>query len=140
MERGRVGGIEFRPTLRERPTRDIVGELAKKASELARAEVALAKAEVKQDLRSEIKMASGLGVAGLCAIWTVSLLLAAIVFALMEADVMPGWAASLVVAAVVLAIGTIAGLVGWAKRVKKPMEATRRSVQENVRWAKERIA
>ena len=33
-----------------------------------------------------------------------------------------------------------AGLWGWAKRVKKPLETTRRSVQENVRWAKERIA
>jgi hypothetical protein len=140
MERVQVGGIEIRPTLRERSTKDLVGELAKKASELARAEIALAKAEVRQDLRAEVKMASGLGVAGLCAIWTVSLLLAAIVFALTESGTMPGWAASLVVAAVVLAIGTIAGLLGWAKRVKKPLETTRRSVQENVRWAKERIA
>lgn len=140
MERERVGGIEIRPKLSERSTRDLVSELAKKASELARAEVALAKAEVKQDLRAEIKMASGLGVAGLCAIWTVSLLLVAIVFALTESEVMPGWAASLVVAAVVLAIGTVAGLVGWAKRVRKPMDATRRSVEESVKWAKERIA
>jgi hypothetical protein len=140
MERIRVGGIEVRPTLRERPTRDIVSELARKASELAREEVALAKAEVKRDLRAEIKMASGLGVAGLCAIWTVSLLLAAIVFALAESGVMPGWAASLLVAAVVLAIGTVAGLIGWAKRVKTPLEATRRSVKDNVSWAKERIA
>ena len=53
---------------------------------------------------------------------------------------MPGWAASLVVAAVVLAIGTAAGLWGWAKRVKKPLDTTRRSLQENVRFAKERIA
>jgi peptidoglycan/LPS O-acetylase OafA/YrhL len=140
MEPVQVGGIEIKPPLRERATRDIVGELARKASELARAEVALAKAEVKRDLRSEIKMASGLGVAGLCAIWTVSLLLVAIVFALSESGLMPGWAASLVVAAVVLAIGTVAGLIGWAKRVRKPMEATRRSVEENLRWAKERIA
>jgi hypothetical protein len=140
MEQVQVGGIEVRPPLRERSTRDIVGELAQKASELAREEIALAKAEVRKDLRAEIKMASGLGVAGLCAIWTVSLLLGAIVFALSESGTMPGWAASLVVAAVVLAIGTVAGLIGWAKRVRKPLEATRRSVQDNVRWAKERIA
>lgn len=139
MAREQVGGIEFRPRLRERPTRDLVAELAQKAGELAREEIALAKAEAKQDIRSEIKMASGLGVAGLCAIWTVSLLLVAIVFALSESGVMPGWAASLVVAAVVLAIGTVAGLVGWAKRVRKPLELTRRSVEENVKWAKERI-
>ena len=71
---------------------------------------------MKADLRSEIKMASGLGVAGVCALMTLQLLLVAIVFALFEGEVMPGWAAALVVAAVVLAIGTAAGLWGWAKR------------------------
>jgi hypothetical protein len=117
-----------------------VTQLAHKASELARAEVALAKAEVKADLRSEIKMASGLGIAGVCAIWTVSLLLVAVVFGIVEAGWMPAWAAALAVAAVVLLVGTVAGLVGWSKRVRKPLERTRRSVEENVKWAKERIA
>ena len=44
------------------------------------------------------------------------------------------------VAAVVLAVGTVAGLVGWSKRVKVPLEKTRRSIEGNVKWAKERIA
>ena len=126
--------------LRELPTRDLVTELARKASALARKEVELAKAEVKADLRSEIKMASGLGVAGLCAIFTVQLLLTAIVFALFESGLLPGWAAALVVAAVVLAAGTAIGLWGWAKRVRKPLDTTRRSLRENARWAKEQIA
>jgi uncharacterized membrane protein YqjE len=121
-------------------TRDLVTELAKKASLLARKEMELAKAELKSDIRAEIKMATGLGVAGLCGIFTVQLLLVAIVFALMEGGVMPGWAASLVVAAVVLAIGTAVGLWGWARRVRKPLDASRRSLQEDVRWAKEQIA
>jgi uncharacterized membrane protein YqjE len=129
-----------RPELRQLPTRDLVTRLASTASELVRTEVALAKAEVKKDLRSEIKMASGLGIAGVCAIWTVALLLVAVVFALAESNTMAGWLAALLVAAVVLAIGTIAGLVGWAKRVKTPLDATRRSLKEDLRWAKERIA
>jgi uncharacterized membrane protein YqjE len=129
-----------RPELRALPTRDLVTRLAQRASELARCEIALAKAEVKQDLRSEIRMASGLGIAGVCAIWTVALLLVAIVFALAESGTMAGWLAALVVAGVVLAIGTVAGLVGWAKRVKTPLDATRRSLKEDVRWARERIA
>jgi uncharacterized membrane protein YqjE len=128
-----------RPDLRRLATRDLVGELARKASELARSEVALAKAEVKADLRSEIKMASGLGIAGLCAILTLALLLVSAVLAIVEAGWAPGWLAALVVAAVVLAIGTIAGLVGWAKRVKTPLDATRRSLKEDVKWAKQRI-
>jgi uncharacterized membrane protein YqjE len=127
-------------TLRQLPTRELVTELARKASALARKEVELAKAEVREDLRAELRMASGLGAAGLCAIFTTQLLLVAVVLALMQAQVLPGWAAALVVAAVVLAIGTGVGLWGWARRVKKPLDTTRRSLQENVRWAKEQIA
>jgi hypothetical protein len=126
--------------LREMPTKDLVTELARKASALARKEVELAKAEVRADVRSSARMAGGLGVAGVCALVALQLLLLAVVLALAEAGVLPGWAAALVVAAVVLAVGTGAGLWGWAKRVRKPLDTTRRSVKENVRWARERIA
>jgi uncharacterized membrane protein YqjE len=144
-EHGRLIEPGGTPTTRADPlrgvtTRDLVTQLTQKASLLARKEVELAKAELKSDIRSELKMASGLGVAGVCALITLELLLTAIVFALFEAEVMPGWAASLVVAAVVLAIGTAAGLWGWAKRVRKPLDSTRRSLEDNVRFAKERIA
>jgi hypothetical protein len=137
MEGGTPSG---RTNLRQLANRDLVAQLAEKASELARAEVALAKAEVRADIRSEIKMASGLGVAGVCAIWTVSLLLVAAVLGIAEAGLLPGWAAALAVAAAVLLVGTIAGLVGWSKRVRTPLEKTRRTLQDNVQWAKERIA
>lgn len=126
--------------LRQIGTRDLVTELARKASALAKKEVELAKAELKTDLRNEVKMASGLGAAGLFAIWGVELLLVAIVLALMEGGVLPGWAAALLVAVVVFAIGAGVGLWGWSRRVKKPLDTTRRSLGENVRWAKERIA
>ena len=126
--------------LRGMRTKDLVTELARKASLLARKEVELAKAEVKADVRREIRTAGGLGVAGLCALFTVQLLLVAVVFALVEGGLLPGWAASLVVAAVVLAIGTVAGLWGWARRVRRPLDASRRSLKEDVRWAKEQIA
>ena len=53
---------------------------------------------------------------------------------------LPEWAAALIVAAGVLLVGTVAGLLGWGKRVKNPMETTRRSIKEDVQWAKERIA
>ncbi len=44
------------------------------------------------------------------------------------------------VAAVVLALGTGVGLWGWTRRVRKPLDVTRRSLEEDVRWAKQRIA
>lgn len=122
------------------PTGELVGELARKASDLARKEIELARAEVRADLRAELRMASGLGVAGLCAVFTVQLLLTAAVLALMEAGILPGWAAALVVGAVVLAIGTAVGLWSWARRVRTPLVTTRRSLQEDLRWAKAQIA
>jgi hypothetical protein len=123
-----------------RSTKELVSEIAQKASLLAKKEIALAKSEAKEDLRAEIKTATGLGVAGVCALCTLNLLLVAVVLGLMQAEVMPGWAAALVVAAVVLAIGTVAGLLGWKKRVRQPLAVTRRSVEENVRWVKERMS
>jgi uncharacterized membrane protein YqjE len=136
----RQGAAHGPDPLRGMRTRDLVGELARKASLLARKEVELAKAELKADVRREVRMAGGLGVAGLCALFTVQLLLVAVVLALMESGILPGWGAALVVAAVVLAVGTAAGLWGWARRVRTPLDTTRRSLREDVRWAKDQIA
>jgi hypothetical protein len=127
-------------TLRGHSTKELVAELAAKASLLAKKEIALAKSEAKEDLRTEIRMASGLGVAGVCTLCTLNLVLVAVVFALAEGEVMRGWLAALLVAAIVLAVGTAAGLLGWKNRVRNPLDATRRSVEENVRWAKERLS
>ncbi len=125
--------------LRGLPLRDLVAELTQTGKQLARKELELAKVEAKLDLRSEIRMAGGLGVAGVCALVVLQLLLTAAVLALMEGGVLPGWAAALVVAAVVLAVGTGAGLWGWARRVRRPLGTTRQSVQDSVRWAKEQV-
>lgn len=128
------------PPMRAMPTRTLVTEVARTASTLVRKEVELAKAEVRADIRSGVQMASGLGVAGVCALCVLNLLLAAGVLALMQAEVVPGWAAALIVAGAVAIIGAIAGLWGWARRVRKPLDTTRRSIQENVRWAKGQVA
>ena|SRR5919198_5301191 len=127
-------------SLRGLTARDLVMELAQKASLLARKEIALAKSELREDLRTEIRSATGLGVAGVGGVCVLNLLLVSVVLALAQADVVSGWLAALLVAAVVLVVGTVAGLVGWKRRVRIPLDATKRSVQENVRWAKERMA
>jgi putative superfamily III holin-X len=126
--------------LRQMQTRELVTEAGRKASLLVKKEIELAKAELRAQVRSEIKMASGLGVAGVCALIGLEMLLVALALGLMERGVLPGWAAALVIAGVVLAIGAGAGLWGWAKRVRKPLETTQRSVKEDVRWARERMA
>jgi hypothetical protein len=125
-------------SLQAMSNRELIGHTISSATELAKKEIELAKSELRQDIQREVAMAKGLGVAGLCAIWTVSMMLVAAAFAL--ATVMAGWAAALIVAAAVLLVGTIAGLLGWGKRVKQPLEATRRTVKEGATWAKERLA
>jgi hypothetical protein len=118
--------------------RELVGHVIDSATQLAKKELELAKAELRRDIQQEVAMAKGLGLAGLCAIWAVSLMLVSGAYAL--ATVLPGWAAALIVAAAVLAAGTVAGLVGWGKRVKQPLEATRRTLKEDAMWVKERLA
>lgn len=137
-----VGEVAVRPgapaPLSTLSTADLIGQVTGKAALLAKKEIELAKAELRADIKKEIAMASGLGIAGVCALITVTLLCVAAVLAL--ATVMPGWGAAFVVAGIVLAIGTVAGLVGWGKRVRNPLAKTRKSLKEDVRWAKERIA
>ena len=118
--------------------RELLQHVAQNAVLLAKKEIELARAELKADLKKEVAMAKGLTVAGLCAIWTVALMLVAAALALGTA--LPEWAAALIVAAGVLLVGTVAGLLGWGMRVKEPLETTRRTIKEDVQWAKERIA
>lgn len=143
MEERHVGveaGNLNQERLRALPTRQLVTELTQKAWLLAHQEVALARSEVREDLRSELSMAGALGAAGVCGIMTLQLLLLALVLGLAEAGVVRGWVAALLAAAVVLAIGTVTGLIGWGKRVRTPLDATRRSVREDVRWVKKHLA
>jgi hypothetical protein len=128
------------PGLRALTLRELTSEIARKTSLLVHREVALARTEAKEQLREEVRMASGLGIAGLCALITVQMLLVALVLGLAEAGVARGWLGALAVAAVALVAGTIAGLIGWRRRVRRPLEATRRSAQENVRWVKDQLA
>ena len=118
--------------------RQLVGQVIDSATQLAKKEIELAKSELRADLKAEVATVKGLGVASLCAIWAVGMMLVACALAL--GMVMPEWAAALIVAGAVLAVGTVAGLIGWNKRVKRPLEATRRSLKEDVLWAKERLA
>jgi len=128
------------PVLGAIPTRQLVTELAHKASLLARKEVALAKREVREDIHAEFKTARDLGAAGLCGLLALQLLLVALVLGLADSGIVRGWLAALILAAVLLSIATVAGLIGWGKRVRAPLNATRRSMLESARWLRKNAA
>ena len=126
-----------RPEVAALSTAELVKQITQQVGELARAQIQLATTELRANIKSEVKMATGLGVSALAALMALNLLLVTAVLAL--AAVMPGWAAGLIVTGVMAVVTAIAGLVGWRKRVRHPLERTRHELKEDVQWTKERL-
>jgi membrane protein len=120
------------------PTRELLGEIVEKAGLLARKEVELAKTELKADLKSQLGMAKGLGIAGLAGLLGVNLLLVAVVLAL--APLVTPWLGALILGGILVVGGGIVAWVSWKRRVSNPLALTRKSLKEDVQWAKEHLA
>jgi hypothetical protein len=134
-----IGTVPDHPeSLRDVPLGDLLSGITRRVRLLATREVALARAEIKSDIRSEIAMARGLGIAAVSVILGFSMLLVAAVFAL--AAIVPGWAAALIVGAPFIVLGIVMGTIGWARRVTKPLAASRASLKEDLEWMRNRIA
>jgi hypothetical protein len=119
-------------------TLQLVKEIALQSSLLVKKQVELAKTELKADVRTEAKVAGGLGVAAVCAIITVTLLLVTAAFAL--SLVMPAWAAGLIVSGFVAAVAAVVAGISWKRRVRQPMEASRHELKRGIQFTKERFA
>jgi hypothetical protein len=120
------------------PTRDLVSGIVSKATLLARKEVELVKAEIKADLQTHISMVKSLAIAALFAVLGLNVLLVAAVFAL--APYVAPWLAALVLGGALVAAGVVLGYVGWARRVVNPLALTRKTLREDLQWAKEHLA
>jgi uncharacterized membrane protein YqjE len=105
---------------------------------LARKEIELAKVEIKADLTSEVAMATTLGIAVVAALLGFNLLLVSLVLAL--APYIAAWLGALVLGGMLLLVGLVVGYVGWQRRVSHPLAVTRKTLKEDVQWAKERLA
>ena len=116
-------------------TSQLVIETTREAMALIKSEIELAKAELKNDVARELAAIKTLGLALLGAVAAVNLLLVS--GALGLATVMPAWAAGLAVTGVVALVAAIAGAVGW-KHIKAPLARTRKSLEEDARWVKQR--
>ena len=113
---------------------DIVGDL----QGIVRAEVRLARAEVKEELASAKRGAMFLAGGAVVLVLCVGLILLALVYAL--ATIWPAWVAA-------LAVAGLAGVVGAAlltagrkafSAVALPPPRTASTVRENIQWAKSR--
>jgi hypothetical protein len=119
-------------------TVELVSRLVKAGSLLVAKEVELARAEIKADLQAELGVLKLLIAAAVAAVLGMNLLLVSAVFALTHW--LPGWLVALALGGVVLAIAVGLGLIGWARRVSSPLAVTRKTVKEDMQWAKERLA
>ena len=119
-------------------TAELVKEITAHVGLLVKKQIELAKTELRADLRTETVTIRNLGLAALAALVTVNLLLVTAVLAL--AQVMPAWLAGLVVSAFTALLAGIAAAIGWGGRLRKPMARTRHTLEEDLRWTKERLA
>jgi uncharacterized membrane protein YqjE len=119
-------------------TTQLVGEISSKVMELIAKEIDLAKAELREDYRAELSAIKALAATAVGAIATLNLLLVAGVFAL--ASSMTPVHAALFAAGLLLLPTIAAGVFAWRQRVTKPLDLTRKTVEEDVQWAKEQLA
>jgi uncharacterized membrane protein YqjE len=115
---------------------DVLQDIVANVQGIVRAEVRLAKAEVKEEASKAGRAAAILGAGIVTAIYTVGLLLLTILFAL--ATAMPLWAAALILF-VLLAVATAILLSIGKKRfqaVHATPEKTIETMKENVEWVK----
>lgn len=119
-------------------TRDLVAATAAAASELVRDEIELARLELKQDLKAQARSAIWLAAAGIGALMILAMLLVSAVLGL--GTVVAGWGAALIIAGAVALVTAIAGLLGYLKLVRRPLATTRKTLKEDLEWAKKRLA
>jgi Putative Actinobacterial Holin-X, holin superfamily III len=121
------------------PTGELVKQLSEQTSRLIRQELALARAEMTQKGKA-VGIAGGMfGAAGVLVLLALGSLTACLILAL--ALVLDAWLAALIVAAAYAAIAGVLALVGKRKvqEASPPLpEQTKESVQEDVKWTKER--
>jgi hypothetical protein len=134
----RMRSVETNVAPRQLSNRALLGEITGKATLLARKEIELAKAEIREDLRAQLGMVKALSVAMVAALLGVNLLFVAGVLAL--ALTMPGWLAALIVGGGLLLIAAIAAYLGWRRLVTNPLAKTRQTLKEDMQWVKERLA
>jgi Putative Actinobacterial Holin-X, holin superfamily III len=115
----------------------LVSGLTSELKGLIEKEIALAKAEIRVDLQSDLKSAKWLGISAVLALCFLNMLFVALALALSKWMALP-------IAALAVAGALLLVTIGAALRAKaafvKPLETTRKTIDEGWTWAKNRIA
>lgn len=122
-----------------RSTADLLRDISQDTRELVRAEVELAKLELRNAVKARIIGVAALAAAALLALYILFWLTFALFAGL--ANAMSDWLAALVTALVLILIATPAVVIGVAKMQRPSFrpDATIETIEENVAWAKRRL-
>jgi len=131
---GGLGEYAYRDPRTDRSIADVLRDIFANVQEMIRAEIRLARAEIREETGKTLISAQTMAVGGVLGLFALGFVLVAITQAL--ATVMPNWAAS-------LAMGVVLGLIGVAllmtgkKHLHVPTpNKTIDNVKENVEWMK----
>ncbi len=117
---------------------DLVRELFSGVTQLAKRQLKLAELEGKQQLRRGLRSAGWFGAGGGLAYAGLLLVLVAAGLGIGVALGKNFWAGALIAAACVFVLAALFALAGWLKRVKRPMRRSRRELDREIAWAKNR--
>lgn len=120
---------------------DVIRSTIHDAQELVRGEIALAKAELRDEVRRIGAGVAALAVAAVAALIAVIFLLTAAAWGIAAGFNIPAWAGFLVVGAVVLIGAAVLGMMG-RKRLngQRHLPLTMDTMKENMQWTRARTS
>jgi hypothetical protein len=116
-------------------TPELVARIAQDAQDLVKAEIQLAKSELRSTVHGVGAVAKRMAVAGVLALGAYLTLLGAAVAGL--SMVLETWAAALIVGGVLLLTALMFALMGAKAAPTAPLERTRRNLQEDLKLARD---
>lgn len=124
---------------RQQSTLELVRGIASDTSTLVRKELELARIEIVEAIVARVKAVGALGGAGVCGL--IAILFGGAAGAAALSNVVPMWAALLIVMGAFLGIAGMAAMMGVVKMKSPPLapKETERTIEEDVRWAKEAL-
>jgi uncharacterized membrane protein YqjE len=127
-----------RPAPREESLRDVARELISDIGDLLRAELRLARREIRSDVNTLLMGAVWMAIGGVAVFLGITYLLLAAIFAL--ANTMSLGLAAFIVGVVVLIVGAILAWVGWGKlkSINPLPEQTVDTLREDAEWLRNR--
>lgn len=135
QRKGNGNGVVRAAEVSKLSTPELVARIAQDAQDLVKAEIQLAKSEVRSTVQSVGAVAKRLAVAGVLGLGAYFTLLGAAVAGL--SLVLETWAAALIVGGVLLVSAVVLAMLGARAAPRAPLERTRRSIQEDLKLAKE---